>query len=455
MRSWGQSYMHHRTETISNLQSNGRKYTFLASQQTIQNEVTISGTGLMLGEPVTLTLKPAPPDQGVVFHRIDLPGEPAIQVCPASHQAIIPRCTSLRAGDATVTSVEHLLSALAGMEVDNVRIDVNAPEPPALDGSALPYVQLIQQAEIIQQDTPRAAIELPKPFAVYDKEKQLILLPSDFFQVSFVYDHPQIPAQVATFTIDPETYANEIAPARSFCFANEIELLRNQGIGKGASYDNVVVVEDDGRTSDELRFADEFARHKILDLIGDLYLGTRLLRAQAVAMRSGHSLHAQLILSLAEKGLTQQQLSKPIEALDIYRILPHRYPMCMLDRVIEMESGKRAVGIKNLTYNEQFFQGHFPQQPVMPGVLQMEALAQLGAWLLLKELDVEGQLGYFVSIKEAKFRRPVIPGDRLRLEVEVLRRRRRMARLGGKAYVGEELAAEGELAIVLSETLVE
>ena len=403
----------------------------------------------MLGEPVTLTFKPAPADYGIVFHRIDLPDEPIVQVCSDNYEAVIPRCTSLRAGETTVNSVEHLLSALAGMGVDNMRVDIDAPECPALDGSALPYVQILQQAEIVQQDTPRAPIELKDPFAVYDKDKQLILLPSDAFQVSCVYDHPKLPAQIETFTIDPETYVNEIAPARSFCFADEIELLRGQGIGKGASYDNVLVIEDDGSTSSDLRFANEFVRHKMLDLIGDLYLVGKLPQAQVVALKSGHALHAQLILSMVEKGLTRQQDS--IEIMDILEVLPHRYPMCMLDRIIEVEHGKRAVGIKNLSFNEPFFQGHFPEQPVMPGVLQMEALAQLGAWLLLKELGAEGQVGYFVSIKEAKFRRPVVPGDQLRLEIEVLRRRRTWAWLGGKAYVGDQLVAEGELSIALGE----
>ena len=403
----------------------------------------------MLGEPVNIIFKPAPADHGIAFHRVDLPDQPIVQVCPDNYEEIIPRCTSLRAGDAEVNSVEHLLSALAGMGVDNLRVDIDAPECPALDGSALPYVQILQRAELIQQEVPRAPIELTEPFAAYDDDKQLILLPADSFQVSVVYDHPKLPAQVATITIDQETYVNEIAPARSFCFADEIELLRGQGIGKGASYDNVLVIEDDGSTSRELRFEDEFVRHKMLDLIGDLYLVGKLPQAQVVALKSGHTLHAQLILSMVEKGLIQQQ--EPIEIMDILEVLPHRYPMCMLDRIIEVEQGKRAVGIKNLSFNEPFFQGHFPEQPVMPGVLQMEALAQLGAWLLLKELGAEGQVGYFVSIKEAKFRRPVVPGDQLRLEIEILRRRRTWARLGGKAYVGEQLAAEGELSIALGQ----
>lgn len=417
----------------------------LERQQTIQNEAGISGRGLMLGEAVELTFKSAPEDYGVVFHRIDLPGAPSIKVCPDNYEDAVTRCTSLRSGDATISSVEHLLSALAGMRIDNVSIDINAPEPPALDGSALPYVNLIKQAGIIQQNAPRSSVELSEPFAVYDNDKQLILLPSDIMQVSFVYNHPQTPSQVATYTIQPEIYEKEIAPARSFCFADEVEALKNQGIGKGATHENVIVVDECGRTSDALRFEDEFVRHKILDLIGDLYLSGQLPKSQVIAIRSGHALHAELIQKLAEKT------AKPVESMEIYRILPHRYPMCMLDRVIEFEPGKRAVGIKNLTFNEQFFQGHFPEQPVMPGVLQMEALAQLGAWLLLQEQSVEGQLGYFASIKEAKFRRPVIPGDQLRLEVEILRKRRTWARIGGKAYVDEVLAAEGELAIALNQ----
>ena len=403
----------------------------------------------MLGEPVNLTFKPAPADHGIAFHRIDLPDQPIVQVCPENYEEIIPRCTSLRDGEAAVNSVEHLLSALGGMGIDNLQVDIDAPECPALDGSALPYVQILQQAEIVEQDTPRTPIKLKDPFAAYDEDKQLILLPADSFQISFVYDHPKLPAQVATLTIDSETYVDEIAPARSFCFADEIELLRGQGIGKGASYDNVLVIEDDGSTSSELRFANEFVRHKMLDLIGDLYLVGKLPQAQVIALKSGHTLHAQLILSMAEKGLIQQQ--EPVEIMDILEVLPHRYPMCMLDRIIEVEQGKRAVGIKNLSFNEPFFQGHFPEQPVMPGVLQMEALAQLGAWLLLKELGAEGQVGYFVSIKEAKFRRPVVPGDQLRLEIEILRRRRTWARLGGKAFVGDQLAAEGELSIALGQ----
>ena len=421
-------------------------------QQTVQNERTISGHGLMFGEPVDLTLRPAPPNSGIIFRRTDLSDTPEIRVCPENYGTVVPRCTSVQEGDAVVNSVEHILSALAGLGIDNVNVDISASEPPALDGSALLYVDLINGAGIVQQEVPRRYIELEEPFAVHEADRQIVLLPADSLQFSFVYDHPQVSAQVGTFTINPETYEREIAPARSFCFADEIDLLRSQGIGKGATYDNVVVVEANGSTSDELRFEDAFVRHKILDLIGDLYLAGRRLKANVMALRSGHALHTELVLSLAEKGFINREMTEPVEAQQIYGVLPHRYPMCMIDRVTHFESGKRAVGLKNLTYNEQFFQGHFPQQPVMPGVLQMEALAQLAAWLLLHDYGAEDQLGYFATIKEARFRRPVIPGDQLRLEVEILRGRATLARVGGKAYVGDELATEGELTIVLDKS---
>ena len=421
-------------------------------QQTVQGECTISGRGLMFGDPVDLTLRPASPDAGVVFRRIDLPASPEIRVCPENYGTVVPRCTSVQEGGAVVNSVEHILSALAGLGIDNVKVDISASEPPALDGSASLYVDLINGSGIVQQEVPRRYIEFEEPFAIHEADRQIVLLPSDSLQFSFVYDHPQVSPQVGTFTIDPETYAREIAPARSFCFADEIDLLRSQGIGKGATYDNVIVVEDDGSTSDALRFENEFVRHKILDLIGDLYLAGRRLKANVMALRSGHTLHTELVLSLAEKGFVNREMMESVEAQQIYGVLPHRYPMCMIDRVTQFESGKRAVGLKNLTYNEQFFQGHFPQQPVMPGVLQMEALAQLAAWLLLHDYGAEGQLGYFATIKEARFRRPVIPGDQLRLEVEVLRGRETLARVGGKAYVGDELATEGEITIVLDKS---
>ena len=427
-------------------------------QQTLRSEISISGTGLMLGEKVEMTIKPAPADTGIIFERIDQPGKPEVKVCPENCAEVLPRCTSLKSGETTISSIEHLLSAFAGLRIDNAIIEIDAQEPPSLDGSALPYVRKINEVGMTQQDVPRRLIEVVEPFAVSDDNKQLIFLPSDTFEVTFAYDHPMTSPQFATWEISPETYINEIAPARSFCFEAEIEALQSLGIGKGANYENVLVVKDDGETSSELRFQDEFVRHKTLDLIGDLYLAGYLPRARVISMRSGHTFHAQFVKTLAEKGFldftdcASDKTKHPVEAKDIYRVLPHRHPMCLIDRVIDYQNGERAVGIKNLTYNEPIFEGHFPTQPVMPGVLQVEALAQLGAWLLLQEIGEDEQLGYFRSISKATFRRTVIPGDQLRLEIEIIQRRRNLARIKGEAYVDDALATEAELSIALADT---
>ena len=427
----------------------------MAKQRTLTKEISISGKGLMLGQPVTATIKPAPENYGIVFLRIDLDGTPALKACPENYQADLPRCTSIGDGHTKINSVEHLLSALGGIGIDNAQIDVDGPELPSLDGSSLPYVERIMDVGIAEQNSDKKFINLQSPISVDDGERQLVLLPSSHFQITFVYDHPQLPTQMATFTITPEVYISEIAPSRSFCLASEVDILKELGIGHGASYENVVVVEDDGSASSELRFSDEFVRHKILDLIGDFYLAGQLPKAHVIAIKSGHKLHAELVMSLAEARLIDNNsvFHQPVEAKDIYRILPHRFPMCMVDRVIEYEDGKRAVGIKNLSFNEQFFQGHFPQEPVMPGVLQVEGLAQLAAWLILQEIDQENQIGYFASINEAKFRKPVVPGDQLRLEVEVIRKRRSFVRVSGKTFVGAEVASEGDISIMLGSNL--
>lgn len=405
----------------------------------------------MLGEPVTLTLKPAPAETGIVFRRVDIADAPEIKVCQENAADILPRCTSLQSGDTTVSSVEHILSALGGLGVDNAIVELDASEPPGLDGSARPYVEAIQATGLTAQDTPRRFIEIQEPFALSTADRQLVLLPADALAVTFVYTHLQTPSQTATFTITPETYARDIAPARSFCFEDEIEALQALGIGKGATYENVLVVKPEGETSAPLRFDDEFARHKILDLIGDLYVAGHLPKAHVLAMRTGHTFHAEFVRALAEAGhLRQTPVQEPVEVMDIYDVLPHRHPMCMVDRVIEYESKKRAVGIKNVTYNEPIFEGHFPTQPVMPGVLQIEALAQLAAWLVLRDIGKEGELGYFRSITKATFRRAVIPGDQLRLEIEVAQLRSRLARIEGRVYVGDALATEAELSIVLA-----
>ena len=408
----------------------------------------------MLGAPVTLSVGPAPADHGIVFRRVDIAGAPEIKVCPENWADILPRCTSLRSGETTVSSVEHILSALGCLGVDNAVVELDAAEPPALDGSALPYAEEIQRVGVVaQENTERRAIELSDAFAFSEGERQLVLHPADALQVTFVYAHPQTAPQIVTLQITPEAYLRDIAPARSFCFESEIAALQSLGIGKGASYENVVVIGTDGAPSTPLRFPDEFVRHKILDLVGDLCLAGCLphifKKTHVIAMRTGHTFHAKFVQTLAEKGLLKTA-RQPVNVKEIYRILPHRHPMCLVDRVLEYENGKYAIGIKNVTYNERVFEGHFPAQPVMPGVLQVEALAQLAAWLVLQEIGKEGQLGYFRTISKATFRRAVVPGDQLRLEIEVVQRRSTLARIKGQAYVDDALATEAELSIALA-----
>ena len=415
-------------------------------QQTIKDEITISGNGLMRGLAVNLKICPAPVNHGIVFQRLDLDNQ-SVVVCAENAVDDLPRCTSIGDESVTINSVEHILSALAGMHIDNALLQLDAPEPPALDGSASAYAIQIAQAGVLKQNIPRSVVKINSPLAIDQGDKQLMLLPADNFRVTFVYDHPKIQTQIATFDITPELYLEQLAPARSFCLSSEIEALLQLGIGQGANESNVVVVKEDGVPKCELRFSDEFVRHKILDLIGDLSVIGQPLQAHVIAVKSGHQLHAELVKLLDDQGLINKE--KPVEAKEIYQQLPHRFPMCMVDRVLGFQTGKSAIGIKNLSYNEQFFQGHFPQEPVMPGVLQMEALAQLGAWLVLQETSTENQIGFFASIDEAKFRRPVLPGDQLKLEVEVVRKRRNFVKLAGKAYVGDSLASEGILSIMI------
>ncbi|RKY04091.1 3-hydroxyacyl-[acyl-carrier-protein] dehydratase FabZ [Candidatus Poribacteria bacterium] len=419
----------------------------MEGQRTIEREVEIKGVGLMLGRPVTLRLKPAGPDEGVVFVRTDLEGQPSVRLAPENISIEIPHSTCLKEGKARVVGVEHLVSALVGLGVDNVRAEIDSEELPICDGSALPFVQAIKNAGIKELGRPKKEIALDRPIYLSNGERQLIALPSDSFEVTFVFDHPKLPQQVAAFKITPEVFEKEIAPARTFCLESEAEELKSQGFGSGGSEENVVLIADGtGEPKVELRFPDEFVRHKILDLVGDIGLLGYRLKAHVVAIRSGHEFNVEFVKKLAfERG----KLPKPIEAAQIYQVLPHRFPFMMVDRVLAIEPEKRIVALKNVTFNEEFFQGHFPDHPVMPAVLQVEALAQAGGYLMMHGAG-KGAIGYFAAIDNAKFRRPVLPGDQLILEVEVVRLRGRFGKLRGVAWVDGEVAAEAEFTITLA-----
>lgn len=435
-------------------------------QKTIKREVKVSGVGLHTGERANLCFRPAPADRGVRFRRIDLNGSPEI---PAEIGQVMeaPRRTSLGKDRVRIHTVEHVLAAIAGLGIDNLLVEVDASEVPEIDGSSLPFVSLLQEAGIEGQGVPRRPICLRDPVWVSEEGTHLAALPCDRgLHISFTidYNHPGLQTQYESLEMNEEIFSKEIACARTFCLENEVEMLRGQGLGKGANFENTVVVGKKGGVKGKLRHQNEFVRHKILDLIGDLSLLGSPLQAHIVATRSGHSLNIKLVNEIKARhekeraGVSLRGFGRPAEeqktVMDIRairRILPHRYPMLLVDRIVEIEEGKRIVGIKNVTGNEDFFGGHFPNRPVMPGVLIVEAMAQTAGVLFLKKEENRGKLAYIMSIDKVKLRKPVVPGDQLRLEVRVSKLRKRAGKVETRALVEGQLVAEGELTFSLVE----
>ncbi len=423
-------------------------------QKTIAKEVTISGISLHLGLESSLTFKPAEVNTGIVFIRKDLPETPKIKATIENSVSGLMRQTSIGSSDQAMHTIEHLMSAFACLNIDNIIVEANASEPPAMDGSSLPFVTLLESAGIIEQDAEKKEIQLTDAISVSDQDKEIVLTPAKECKITYIFksDSPQNILQMATVDLSKESLIEKVMPARTFCFRNEIELLKSKGLGKGGSKDNVVIINDDGNPDQTPRFDNEMARHKMLDLIGDLYLLGGLPKAHIVAIKSGHELNAKLVQKIYEqhqKNVRIKNVSseKPLYSNDIKKILPHRYPFLLIDRVIELEADQKAVAIKNVTVNEEFFQGHFPQEPIMPGVLQVEALAQLAGVLLFYGDEGEGSIGFYRAIENAKFRRQVVPGDQLRLEVYLDRKKGRLARFIGQIYVDAQVATEAEFSI--------
>ena len=406
-------------------------------QRTLAREVSIKGSSLHTGDAVTLTLKPAPVDQGFVFRRIDLPGAPELR--PRIDQVTdLVRATTIQVGHAKIQTIEHVLSALSGCGIDNVVIEMNASEPPILDGSAKPFVDLIMQGEPVEQDKDREYFTLDAAVSVTKGQSSLIALPSDELRISCTSaDDRGIHTQHLSLTIDPDSFMTQIAAARTFTIYEDIEELLKLGKIKGGSLDCAVVIKGDKIISKEgLRFKDEFVRHKILDIIGDITLLGLPLKAHIIAVRPGHAINAELTKALAAKLEERKKGPKkkprptmvmPDEtALDIRRILdtlPHRYPFVMIDRVVEFIGNDALVAIKNVSINEPYFQGHFPGNPVMPGVLQLEAMAQAAGILMLRRGSAEGKTTLFMSADKVKFRKPVRPGDQLILNAKLTKTR--------------------------------
>jgi len=435
----------------------------LKPQQTIRRTVELEGRGLFTGLPVTVRLHPGRPNTGLWFVRSDQPTPVRV---PARVELVSKRArrTSLQNGTVSIETVEHCLSACAGLGIDNLEIELTNTELPVLDGSCLPLVELIQEAGIETQEARRDPYVIREMTRVVDGEMELVALPplsADAETLDIIYEldyGPDSPIgqQVFAFSCRPDRFVQQIAPARTFALEAEAEALRNSGLGQHLTYRDVVIYGKDGPIDNPLRFPDECVRHKVLDLLGDLMLLGRFIVGRIHARKSGHALNHALVRALRESEQRMLSTAQALKApkLDIHRvqrILPHRYPFLMVDRIIEIEGTQRAVGIKNVTINEEFFQGHYPGQPIMPGVLIIEAMAQLGGILLSQNLEHTGKVAVLFSLDKVKFRRSVTPGDQLIMEVETVRARANLGHVRTVARVGTEIAAQAEIKFMLTD----
>ena len=437
-----------------------------AIQQTIRKPARVESKGLHTGAVVRVEFKPAPPDSGISFLRTDLAGSSPVHAAVSSilDAGRRPRRTSVGNGVVEVHTIEHLMASCFGCGIDNLLVEISGEEVPGMDGSAHPFLEIFRRSGIQEQAASRRPIPVREPIWVEEGPAALAVFPADSFRVSYTlsYPVPNLSAQFFTAEVTPDVFEKELASSRTFCMAQEVDALRKVGLGKGADYENTVVVEPNGRVvNNHLRYPDEFVRHKVLDLIGDLYLLGRPILGHVMAIRSGHSLNLRLVQRLRqaiergkESGIKAHHVEPEARSLDIHaiqRILPHRYPFLLVDRVVEIVPDRRAVGIKNVTINEPFFQGHFPKRPVMPGVLIIEALAQLSGLLLLNKPENLGKYAYFVAMDNVKFRRSVLPGDTLLLETEVLRIRQKTGMMRTRSTVEGKVAAEADLMFALLE----
>ncbi len=417
----------------------------MAARRSITRPVSISGTGLHTGAEVTLTAHPAEAATGIIFRRTDIESAPTI---PATLDAVIDvgRRTSIGNDEASIQTVEHILAAVAAHAIDDLRIDVSGPEPPGGDGSAGPFFRALADAGVTEVGGMPVRHTVSSPLVVRQDGAVYIIAPADRLRLTVTLhgDHPAIGRQSGSYEVSPETFAEELADARTYGFEEEVEELRARGLARGASKANTIVLSRDGGVRTDLRWPDEFVRHKATDLLGDLALLGGRLTAEVVAFKPSH--RGNIAMARAIKRTDRTSAPEVMGIPEILDVLPHRYPMLLVDRIVEMEPGKRIVGIKNVTINEPFFQGHFPGHPIMPGVLIVEAMAQTGGIMLMGEVDEpETKIVYFMSIDKVKFRRPVVPGDQLRLEVEMLQFRGRTCRMRGVGYVDGQPVAEAEM----------
>ncbi len=451
------------------------------SQTTLRKPISYAGIGLHSGQKVNLKILPAPAGTGIRFRRMDLDGQPEIEA-RVENVSETNRSTTISRGNTKVQTGEHVLAALAGTGIINAFIELDANEPPIADGSSRDFTRLIQEAGIEAQDDTIEPIVVSSPLELQVGETIMTVFPYDGFKITCTSaDKGGQFTQFYTVDLTPETWARDISAARTFCFFEEIEYLFNKGLIRGGSLENAVIIRDDAvLTNEPLRYQEEFVRHKILDIIGDLSLLGRPLRGHVTAVRPGHAANcelARLILSKTRQSMIAAQTFAPppeesqttavstmstdneliedtiqdgqgLDINQIQKLLPHRYPFLMVDRVTKID-GNRITALKNVSIGEPYFQGHFPNHPIMPGVLQLEAIAQVAGILMLRQAANVGKVAYFMSAKEVKWRKPVRPGDVVRIEVELTKSRGKIGRAQGTCYVGEEVVSEALVTFTL------
>jgi UDP-3-O-[3-hydroxymyristoyl] N-acetylglucosamine deacetylase / 3-hydroxyacyl-[acyl-carrier-protein] dehydratase len=418
------------------------------NRRTIARPVSLEGIGLHLGAACRLSFRPAPSGTGIVFCRTDLPNTPVIPAL-AEHAVLTERRTQLGQDPVSVHTCEHVLAAVAGAGIDDLEIALDAAEPPIMDGSAAPFLDALRSAGIVEHGGTPKYLRLAKPVRLTDGDSVYEAHPADelTLDVSIDFAHPVIGKQHGHYRVTPEAFGRELAPARTFGFVHEVEALRSRGLIQGASLDNAVVLDENGVISSPVRWLDEFVRHKAMDCVGDLALAGARVRARITAVKPSHRGTVLLVRAMKEAMMTESKSIMEVE--EIMRVLPHRYPFLLVDRILE-KSDKRVVGLKNVTVNEPFFQGHFPGHPIMPGVLIIEAMAQVGGMLLMGAIpDPQSKVVYFTSLNNVKWRQPVRPGDQIIFELELLQVRGMMCKMRGVAKVDGKLVAEAEMGAVV------
>jgi UDP-3-O-[3-hydroxymyristoyl] N-acetylglucosamine deacetylase/3-hydroxyacyl-[acyl-carrier-protein] dehydratase len=419
-------------------------------QTTIIKQAAIEGVGLHTGKPVKIEFKPAPADSGICFLRIDVPESPCIEAC-LKNVVETNRGTVLRSNGVQVHTVEHVLAAVRGCGIDNLIIELSSEEPPICDGSSFEFIKLIEEAGKKYLDVVAKQISLKEVFWISESGKFMAYLPSDRFVITFTLDYNNglLERKTVEIEIDHENFIARIGRARTFGFEYELDMLEKNNLALGGSLDNAIVIGNDGsiKNSEGLRDKDEFVLHKILDFVGDFALIGSRIKGHFIAEKTGHGFNvrfAELLLKKYRNSLKRKDSEmKYIE--EIKEILPHRYPFLLVDRILSVVPGESIIGIKNVTANEEFFNGHFPDKPVMPGVLMVEAMAQVAGVLFLSQPENKGKVPFFCGIDKVRFRRPVVPGDRIEFKIKVLKVRRNTGKVEAEARVDGELVTGGEL----------